>query len=136
MDGTYDYAAAFITDWTANDSLYYDVTIQKTSPDSVVMTGRQSHEVVRVAWKTIDLAMFDYTQTYTSSVAAHASSIYRSVPVACPDPSLPLWWGIFLNTNLKLGAPAYKRGVQGPEVSSLLHNPVLNRLFPATRTVR
>jgi hypothetical protein len=138
MDGTYDYAVNFTGDWTVNDSLYYDITVQKVSPDSVVMTGRQSHEVVGVAWKTIDLAIFDYAQTFTSNAVAHASYTYRSVPVTCPDPSVPSWWGVFLNGNLKPGAPAYKHGVQGAAftVNDMLHNPILNRLFPAARIVR
>ncbi len=115
MSGSPDYASEFISDeWdysifgdpASADSALYNVTVNKVGENKITLTGNVTHEVVSIQWiisNASNYAQMQYTETFTSSNAAHAAYSYYSNPQTCPDDDYPAWWDDFLTANEKPG---------------------------------
>lgn len=104
---TLDYADMLVSEFDYMSS-YVNVTIAKTSSNSVTITGNISHEVV-----TISINSSTGDVTYSSTVSSHAAATVYANPTSCPNDG-PAWLEEFFMANPKIA----KNAVSAPTSST------------------
>jgi hypothetical protein len=84
----------FITNWNRyGDSLFYNVTLTRTSDNVVTLYGNVDSETVTLTMNA------NGDQTYSSSNTAHQTYTDYAEPASCPNPPDYAWYNTFLQAN-------------------------------------